>query len=423
MQGLSNLLRLIGGLGYFLLITRFVLMIFYPGTPETANLFSALQGTMPLFKVTTDLLMSPMDFIIGLMHPLFPPNLQDWFPTSNAATFMDHVAKLLTRIPALSYLPAIQQLSQTNYAQHYPGEIQWTALLTIPMLSTLLTCLDFLGFYIMENLETQATKKPTHTASTSSSWASSGSQATYPGTQNRTQDPAIREMLNSLKRENMELQVQKQELRSTFSQYISPKVVKYLEQNRQAFQGIANQKQQVTILFCDIRGFTSFSQSHTPEEIAQFLGSYYSIVNDIIINRFDGTINKLMGDGLMAYWGFPIPTAEHPMIATQAGLAILKALDERNAQAEQAIQIGIGICSGEVVVGNIGSKDFMDFTLIGDPVNLASRIEGINKILQTRILITETTYRGLRGKIRCKSHGPQDIRGWQGQLQVFEPTL
>jgi adenylate cyclase len=218
--------------------------------------------------------------------------------------------------------------------------------------------------------------------------------------------------------------MEKEELRSTFSQYISPNVLRYLEKNREAFKGISNKKEQVSILFCDIRGFTAYSQTHTPQESAKLLADYYAIANDIILNRYDGTINKLMGDGLMAYWGFPVPDADHAYTATNAAIAIIKAMEQYNAQATgDRIQVGIGIYTGEVVVGNIGSKDFMDFTLIGNPVNLASRLESVNKELNTRLLISEATYQDLRSRIRCKDHGLISIRGWNGQIQVYEPLF
>lgn len=234
----------------------------------------------------------------------------------------------------------------------------------------------------------------------------------------------IREMLNDLKRENISLQARQQEMKKTIGQYFSPNVLAYMEKHRHTFENIQNQRCQVSVLFCDIRGFTGFSQSHSPEEVRAYLSEYFNLANDIILNAHQGSINKLMGDGIMAYWGFPVPTTDHALLATQAALGILRELDMRNQclkPGQSPMTVGLGVCSGEALIGNVGSSDFKDFTLIGNPVNLASRLEGMNKDLHTQLLISESTYQGLRGRLPCVDKGVVTVRGWDGPLRVYEP--
>jgi adenylate cyclase len=178
-------------------------------------------------------------------------------------------------------------------------------------------------------------------------------------------------------------------------------------------------------MFCDIRGFSAYSQTAAPAEMVAFLDEYFSIASYVILHRFDGVINKLMGDGLLAYWGFPLPQEDHAYIATQAAIQILKEVDLRNRTTSHPmpLNVGIGIASGEAIVGNIGSADFKDFTLLGVPVNLASRLEEANKRLNTSLLISSATYAGLKGRLDCRDCGEVEIRGWQGNERIFAPRL
>ncbi|MDX2085609.1 MAG: adenylate/guanylate cyclase domain-containing protein [Candidatus Melainabacteria bacterium] len=234
-----------------------------------------------------------------------------------------------------------------------------------------------------------------------------------------------RNLLQDLQIENRQLQESREQLRSTVAQYFSPAVFRYLEQNRETFEKMDNHKQDVTVLFCDIRGFTTFSQSHSTKEVTELLDEYFSVVNDIILNRFNGSIAKLMGDGVMAYWGFPLPNPDHAFVATQAAITIIKTIESRgfgrfNLSGKDS-GIGAGLSSGEVFVGNVGSKDFKDFTLIGNPVNLASRIEHMNVDLDTKLLVSEETYRAFQGRLPCKQHANLSIRGFSGQFNLYEP--
>lgn len=234
-----------------------------------------------------------------------------------------------------------------------------------------------------------------------------------------------REMIRQLQAENQSLRSQKDELQSTFSQYFSPDVLKYLEKNKPSYEGMQNQQHDISVLFCDVRGFSQYSQSVSSEEVVAYLGEYFEIASYSILHRYHGVISKLMGDGFMAYWGFPMATPDHAYIATQAALTILQEVKLRNELKpdQKPIEIGIGIASGSVMVGNIGSMDFKDFTLIGVPVNLAARLQETTKTLGNNLLISQNTFEALQGRIPCHHWGETEIRGWQNPESVYTPII
>jgi class 3 adenylate cyclase len=238
-------------------------------------------------------------------------------------------------------------------------------------------------------------------------------------------DLMVNQMVRQLRQENANLHARQDNLRTTFSKYFSPKVLQYLESNRGTFENVNNEKHQMSVMFCDIRGFSTYSQSASADEVMSLLSEYFEITSHAILNKHNGVINKLMGDGLMAYWGFPVPTENHAYIATCAALDILNQIEYRNkSRSDQPpLNIGIGIATGEAIVGNIGSSDFKDFTLIGPVVNMTSRLEEANKTLNTRLLISQATYQGLKGNIPCRDCGKIEIRGWQEPQQVYAPII
>ncbi|MEB3286814.1 MAG: adenylate/guanylate cyclase domain-containing protein [Vampirovibrionales bacterium] len=216
-------------------------------------------------------------------------------------------------------------------------------------------------------------------------------------------------------------QKQRQQLRYAFGKYVSPGVMQWIEKHPERVK-LGGERREMTFLFCDIRGFTAFADSHSPEEVQALLSRYFSKMNAIVLHHYKGTINKLMGDAIMAYWGFPIDSEDQALLAVQAALAMRDASDEWRKDAEHPpIDIGIGVHTGEAMVGNIGSEDFMDFTVIGDAVNIAARLESLNKEMGTRILVSASTYEKLKGQIAFRDLGTVDIRGKGQGVQVFEP--
>lgn len=216
----------------------------------------------------------------------------------------------------------------------------------------------------------------------------------------------------------------KEQLRSAFGRYISPAVVETIIQRPEGVQ-TACHRRRLTILFCDIRGFTTLSETQDPAYVQSTLSEYFAMMNNIIINQYQGVIDKLIGDAIMAYWGFPLEIDNHEEQAVACAIAMQKAIEQwQKDPTKPAIDIGIGIHTGEVMVGDVGSEDFMDFTVIGDTVNTASRLEGGNKQFGTRILISEATRQALpEARFNSRDLGQIDLKGKSEAVHVFEPSL
>jgi adenylate cyclase len=213
----------------------------------------------------------------------------------------------------------------------------------------------------------------------------------------------------------------REQLRYAFGKYVSPVVVDALIQHPELLQ-LKGQRREVTILFCDIRGFTTLSETHDAEYVQQLLTRYFTTMNRIVLQEHRGIINKLIGDAIMAYWGFPLETDDHPYQAVSAALAMQEAIRNWPAEAgEPPITIGIGIHTGEVMVGNVGSEEFMDFTVIGDAVNLASRLEGVNKELGTTIVMSAATWERVKDRLPARSAGTVTVKGKTEAIDVYEP--
>lgn len=160
------------------------------------------------------------------------------------------------------------------------------------------------------------------------------------------------------------------------------------------------ENKEVTILFSDIRSFTKFSEQRSAEEVVQFLNEYLSRMTDVIF-KFNGTIDKFIGDAIMTIFGAPFKRDDDALRAVKSAVAMIRELEELNLKMtspEDKLEVGIGIHTGEAIVGNIGSDRRLDYTVIGDNVNLASRIEGLTKHYHCPILISEATYKQVVGK-------------------------
>lgn len=183
---------------------------------------------------------------------------------------------------------------------------------------------------------------------------------------------------------------EKKMIRSTFGKYVSPHVVDQILQNPPELGGV---DKELTVLFSDIRGFTTLSENMTPQELVNHLNLYLTAMTDIIL-EFGGTLDKYVGDEIMCFWGAPLPQSEHAILACNCALKQMEKLRELNEQWPQnkRINIGIGLNSGIMTVGNMGSPGRMNYTLMGDNVNLGARLEGTNKQYGTGIIISEFTY-------------------------------
>jgi adenylate cyclase len=192
-------------------------------------------------------------------------------------------------------------------------------------------------------------------------------------------------------------EARQRQIRRTFSQYMSPYYVEELARHPEQLK-LGGQLRSITIMFCDIRGFTSLSEHLDAETLTRFMNSFLSPMTEIITQR-KGTIDKYIGDCIMAFWNAPLDDPEHPKNAVDAAEEMRRKLIELNRvwRSEQAYQIflpvrvGIGINTGECVVGNFGSEAHFDYSLLGDPVNLASRLEGLGKVYGIDLVIGEDT--------------------------------
>lgn len=190
-------------------------------------------------------------------------------------------------------------------------------------------------------------------------------------------------------------ELERRRTKAIFSRYISAPVADELLRRPEKIE-LGGVKQKITILFSDIRGFTAFSEGKPPEEVVARLNEYFTAMTEVVF-RHSGTLGKYLGDGLIDLFGAPVPYPDHARRAVAAAADMLARPEELNRRwaekGEVTLGIGIGINSGPVVVGNIGSPERMDYTVIGEAVNLASRLEGMNKEYKTQIIISEHTAR------------------------------
>lgn len=213
------------------------------------------------------------------------------------------------------------------------------------------------------------------------------------------------------------------EMRSMFSSYLSPKMVGILEKEPDAAT-IGGDNKEVTILFTDIKSFTTFSENHTPQEVVARLNEYLAAMIQVIY-QYDGTVNKFIGDGIMAFWGAPIAQPEHAKLALDCVLAMQKTMDTLTAKWEQeAIEPFIirgGIQSGEVVAGNVGLHGRkMEYTVIGDTVNQAARLEGTAKFYGVDFLVGENTYVKTHDSYRYRELDRIRVVGKQMPVAIYE---
>jgi adenylate cyclase len=210
-------------------------------------------------------------------------------------------------------------------------------------------------------------------------------------------------------------------LKGTIARYMTKEVADRLMEEGEAVLG--GQTQEATVMFSDIRKFTTIAEKIGPQETVSLLNEYFTIMVDIIFN-YKGTLDKYIGDAIMAVFGAPFSTGEDSDRAVRTAIDMLKALEEFNRErtcpAKEPIRIGIGINTDEVLSGNIGSLKRMDYTVIGDGVNLASRLESANKAYGTNILMSEFTYKGLKNSYICREIDMVLVKGKTAPVSVYQ---
>lgn len=214
--------------------------------------------------------------------------------------------------------------------------------------------------------------------------------------------------------------LQRRHFKRSFERYVSPEVAKQILDNEASLKGV---RVEVTILISDLRGFTTLSEKLEPIQVAGHLNEYLEAMTGAIF-RHRGMVNDFVGDSIIAVFGAPVPDPLHALHAVQSAVDMDKALavlNEHWASIGQApLRHGVGVHTGEVFAGNIGSAERLKYTVIGDPVNVAARLEGLNKELQTTVLITEETLSRLKDQASVKDRGALPVKGRQEPVRVFE---
>ncbi len=215
---------------------------------------------------------------------------------------------------------------------------------------------------------------------------------------------------------------EKKKVRSAFSQYMHPALIAQMLNSPEGIR-LGGEEKELTALFSDIRGFTTLSESLTPAQLVELLNEYLTEMTEVIFKNW-GTLDKYIGDAIMAFWGAPYPQADHALRACRTGLDMIAALQRLQegwqSRGVPRIDIGVGINSGPMLVGNMGSKRRKNFTIMGDSVNLASRLEGINRQFGTHIVISEGTFHQVKDHVVARELDLIQVKGKTHPVKVYE---
>jgi adenylate cyclase len=215
---------------------------------------------------------------------------------------------------------------------------------------------------------------------------------------------------------------QKLLIKGMFSTYVNPSVVDQLIANPEALR-LGGQREELTVLFSDIEGFTSISEGLDSESLVGLLNDYLSKMAKVILRNL-GTLDKYVGDAIVAFWGAPIPQPDHALRACTTALQMQEVLASMNAlwaqEQKPIFRTRIGINTGEMVVGNMGGAEKVNYTVIGDSVNLASRLEGANKQYGTSIMVSQRTYELVKHKILGRNLDRIVVKGRTEPVTIYE---
>jgi adenylate cyclase len=243
-----------------------------------------------------------------------------------------------------------------------------------------------------------------------------------------TDDPELKTLLKEIAmeeasheaslRSRLRLYQERHVLRDTFSRYVSPELCEEILKNP-GLLSLGGRRQQVTVLFADIRNFTSMSESMAPEAVVDVLNLYFTEMVDLVF-KYQGTLDKFVGDALMAVFGVPLPIPQAATQAVKCALAMQRHLKQMQAAGLTPIQgMRIGINTGDAIVGNIGSTKRMDFTVVGDVVNVAARLQELAKELEADTLISAATFRELEGQFEAVPGPATVLRGRKEPTPVY----
>ena len=216
--------------------------------------------------------------------------------------------------------------------------------------------------------------------------------------------------------------VEKRKMKRLFGRYVSRDVYEQLVAHPELAE-LGGKRREMTVLFSDIRGFTSVTERGDPEELVAQLNEYFSKMVEIVFEH-KGTVDKFVGDMVMALFGAPLDDPDHAEHAVQAAIHMVDELGRMNKGWKERgmvpLDIGIGINSGEMIAGNIGSSSIMSYTVIGDNVNLGSRLESLNKDYKTRIIMSDATRTRLRQAYDTRPLGDVIVKGKSKPVAIFE---
>jgi len=214
---------------------------------------------------------------------------------------------------------------------------------------------------------------------------------------------------------------ERKKIKGAFTYYVSSSVVNEMLKHPEKLK-LGGDRRELSVLFSDIRGFTTIAEGLTPEELVHLLNEYLTVMTDIVF-KYDGTLDKYMGDAIMAIFGAPLDLPDHPIKACHSALEMIEELKNLNqkwiAEGKHPMDIGIGINTGPMMVGNMGSAQRFDFTAMGDSVNLGSRLEGVNKSYKTNIIISEFTFERVKNDFTCMELDAVRVKGKKRPVKIY----
>lgn len=215
---------------------------------------------------------------------------------------------------------------------------------------------------------------------------------------------------------------EKKKIRGAFQYYLTASVMEEILKDPSKLK-LGGDKKDLTVMFSDIRGFTTISEKLTPQELVHLLNEYLTAMTDIVF-KYNGLLDKYIGDAIMAVWGDPVDQPDHPLRGCHTALEMMKTLSTMQEKWRQEgwphVDIGIGINTGDMVVGNMGSDMRFDYTVMGDNVNLSSRLEGINKEYGTHIVLSEFTYERVKDAMFCRELDSVRVKGKKLPVKIYE---
>jgi len=222
-----------------------------------------------------------------------------------------------------------------------------------------------------------------------------------------------------VQRKRYKAELQHEKVKNMFKRYVNPYIVDELVKKEDL--RLEGKRQNVTVLFVDIRGFTPLAERLTAEQVVSLLNRYFKAVTNAIF-KYNGTVDKFIGDAVMAFYNAPLQQKDHADRAVKSAIEIQKEIEKLNKELKKdnlKIAVGIGINTGEAVIGNVGTEQFLDYTAIGDTVNTASRLQG--KANADEILVSESTKKAISdGPIKLKDAGNFELKGKAKKVEVYK---